>query len=115
MQIEINTRLYNDISQWCEANGFETLKYIERTLRERIAIDKYGDLNEKVQKELEVEVKKPKSEIAKKQEPLIKENKDETINLSMVQDEEVEPITIDNKQEEIQSVEKKKKRTLKIK
>ena len=46
-QIEIDSRLYNSIVQWCEANGVEPLKYIEKALRERLATDKYGDLNER--------------------------------------------------------------------
>ncbi|MBP5725125.1 MAG: transposase domain-containing protein [Bacteroidales bacterium] len=47
MKIEIDDRLYTSIVQWCEANGVEPLKYIEKALRERLATDKYGDLNER--------------------------------------------------------------------
>ena len=49
--IEIDNRLYTSILQWCDANGFEPMKYIEKALRERFATDKYGDLNDKVRKE----------------------------------------------------------------
>lgn len=49
--IEIDNRLYTSILQWCDANGIEPVKYIEKALRERLATDKYGDLNDKVRKE----------------------------------------------------------------
>ena len=49
--IEIDNRLYTSILQWCDANGIEPMKYIEKALRERLATDKYGDLNDKVRKE----------------------------------------------------------------
>ena len=48
--VEIDKRLYNNILQWCEANGINPVKYIEKALRERVATDKYGDLNERVAK-----------------------------------------------------------------
>ena len=50
MTIEIDNRLYENIVQWCNANGVEPKAYIEKALRERIATDKYGDLNERLRK-----------------------------------------------------------------
>ena len=48
--IEIDKRLYDDIVQLCNANALNPVKYIEKALRERIATDKYGDLNQKIHK-----------------------------------------------------------------
>lgn len=57
MKIDIDNRLYNDIEAYCSANALEPMKYIEKVLRERLAIDKYGDLNEKLRKFVEPETK----------------------------------------------------------
>ena len=48
--VEIENKLYNDIVSYCVVNGIEPVKYIEKALRERIATDKYGDLNERLAK-----------------------------------------------------------------
>lgn len=49
-QIEIDNRLYSNIEAFCQANALEPSYYIHKVLRERLAIDKYGDLNEKFRK-----------------------------------------------------------------
>ena len=48
--IEIDNRLYSNIEAFCQANALEPSYYIHKVLRERLAIDKYGDLNEKFRK-----------------------------------------------------------------
>lgn len=110
MTIELDNRLYKDIVQWCEINGVECIKYIEKTLRERLATDKYGDLNEKIEKKFsvkekeEIMVEKPDTEVINN----MKENKTEVV-------EEKEN---DNKKETLLVSEEpvvKKKRTLKTK
>lgn len=73
--IEIDNKLYKDILQWCEVNGVDYLKYIEKTLRERLATDKYGDLNEKMNKK--TSVKEKKEETVAEKEITSKEEKKE--------------------------------------
>lgn len=48
--VEIDKSLYNNILQWCNENDINPVKYIEKALRERLATDKYGDLNQKIHK-----------------------------------------------------------------
>ena len=48
--VNIDAKLYNNIVSYCEANAFNPVKYIEKALRERLATDKYGDLNQKIHK-----------------------------------------------------------------
>lgn len=48
--VEIDKTLYSNILQWCNENTLNPVKYIEKTLRERLATDKYGDLNQKIHK-----------------------------------------------------------------
>ena len=66
MTIEINDRLYKELTAWTKANGMDekqTTAYIEKTLREKLALDKYGDLNEKVG-----QAEPPKKKTTKKKE-----------------------------------------------
>jgi hypothetical protein len=74
--IEIENKLYNDIVSYCVVNGIEPDKYIEKALRERLATDKYGDLNQKIHKiEEPVETTVTKEEIhIISSEPLTEEN-----------------------------------------
>lgn len=46
--IEIDNRLYKNIEGWCEVNGIDIGQYITKALTERITLDKYGDLNDKI-------------------------------------------------------------------
>lgn len=51
MIIEIPDRLYNDISSWCHANEKLPVQwYILHSLNEKFMTDKYGDLNQKMNK-----------------------------------------------------------------
>ena len=67
MLIEINDRLYNELTTRAEVNYVELAKYVEKTLRDKLVLDKYGDLNEKI-KVPEIKEDKPKK-TRKKTEP----------------------------------------------
>jgi hypothetical protein len=54
--VEIDKSLYSNILQWCNENAFNPVKYIEKALRERLATDKYGDLNERLAKNTQREI-----------------------------------------------------------
>lgn len=56
MLFEIENKLYNDIVSYCVVNAIEPVKYIEKALRERLATDKYGDLNERLAKNRQREI-----------------------------------------------------------
>lgn len=45
--IKIPKRLYDDIEQYCKANNLLLEKYCALVLRKQLALDKYGDLNER--------------------------------------------------------------------
>lgn len=53
MDINIDNRLYNDFVIWANANGLTSDKdketYIIQAFRDKFMIDKYGDLNQKIQ------------------------------------------------------------------
>lgn len=51
MKIEIEDRLYNEFITWAKANNFsqkQIIEYINTALRDRLSMDKYGDLNSKL-------------------------------------------------------------------
>lgn len=117
--IDIPKRLYDDIDMWCKANNIDINKYIADNLRKAIAIDKYGDLNEKVKKKTESKKKKEKkSETPKEVENNIVVNVqpeevktvEETVKVKV---EPLPPVEEEEKEEEQQVV--KKHRTLKTK
>lgn len=54
--VEIENKLYNDIVSYCVVNALNPVKYIEKALRERLATDKYGDLNERLAKNTQREI-----------------------------------------------------------
>ena len=121
--IEIDGKLYRDIEAYCTANAIEPEKYIIKVLRERIATDKYGDLNEKFRKQEEpvhVDEVPPKHETPKaetqtvSQEPLAETN--EEVVTEKKQEPVSEPVDFAKVIEDINTEEKpKKKRTLKTK
>ena len=92
MVAELDEKLYKDIVWWCETNNLEPLKYIEKSLREHLATDKYGDLNKMVNNTAENTV--PKKEEKEKSEiktadvletPIIKEEVEDTNAISQEQ------------------------------
>ena len=54
--VNIDAKLYNNIVSYCETNALNPVKYIEKALRERLATDKYGDLNERLAKNTQREI-----------------------------------------------------------
>lgn len=108
--IEIEAKLYNDILAYCKTNALNPVKYIEKALRERIATDKYGDLNQKIRKTEEPirnDVTNEESHIVS-QEPLTEE-------IQIQENHEVsKPNEISNGIDVLKE-EKRKKRQLKTK
>ncbi len=48
MIVEIEDRLYKKIDEWCKSIPMDTPTYINNVLRNKIDLDMYGDLNEKL-------------------------------------------------------------------
>lgn len=117
--IEIDNRLYTSILQWCDANGIEPMKYIEKALRERLATDKYGDLNKMIRKE---ELEKP-ADTKPEVQVVVQEKKEDLPLIKAVVEEPVQkidekPIETAPETSEPSGVKEnpiKKKRTLKSK
>lgn len=69
MNIEINNRLSKDLESWANANGMDEaamVKYVEKALRDKLALDKYGDLNDKIKKPEPKEDKPKRTRTVKK-------------------------------------------------
>lgn len=52
-KIDIDDRLYKDLTDWATLNGLsknDIKNYINKAIRDRLNLDKYGDLNEKIKK-----------------------------------------------------------------
>lgn len=52
-KIDIDDRLYKDLIDWATLNGLsktDIKNYINKAIRDRLNLDKYGDLNEKLKK-----------------------------------------------------------------
>ena len=53
IKIDIDDRLYKDLIDWATLNGLsktDIKNYINKAIRDRLNLDKYGDLNEKLKK-----------------------------------------------------------------
>ena len=48
VEIELIDRIYNNICDFCEANGVDAYEYMSDAITEKYNLDKYGDLNEKL-------------------------------------------------------------------
>lgn len=51
IKIDIDDRLYKDLIDWATLNGLsktDIKNYINKAIRDRLNLDKYGDLNEKI-------------------------------------------------------------------
>lgn len=68
VEIYIIDRIYYNIQELCEINGFNVMEYMSDAIIERYNLDKYGDLNEKLVKK---EEKKPSTRRIKKEESVI--------------------------------------------
>jgi hypothetical protein len=116
--IKLDKRLSEDLTNYCSQNGLIVEKYCMNAIRKQLALDKYGDLNEKV-----ADKTKP-GETPKREEPETKVKKDD---VSLVVEEtekrpeikDIQPVEEpkEQKQETGQPKveEKKKHRTLKTK
>jgi len=52
-KIDIDDRLYKDLTDWATLNDLsknDIKNYINKAIRDRLNLDKYGDLNEKIKK-----------------------------------------------------------------
>ena len=114
MLFEIENKLYNDIVSYCEANALNPVKYIEKALRERIATDKYGDLNERLAKNTQREI----DDVVPEPETHIVSHETEPSVCKIVEKNNEKHIETVSKISEASGVEEntiKKKRTLKSK
>ena len=104
MEINIDNRLYNDFVIWANANGLNSDKdkenYIIQAFRDKFMIDKYGDLNQKIQD------LKPKAK--KDPQPKIQEVQKQEVEIT-------EPQSIVTTSEEVEEPIKKTRRTKTLK
>lgn len=118
VEIDIIDRIYHNIQEFCEINGFNIIEYMSDAIVERYNLDKYGDLNEKLVKK---EEEKKLSTRRNKETEIIANVKDaETVSNIKVEEVVTEKL-IETKESQtemdIQEEEKPKKtrRTLKTK
>ena len=106
MDINIDNRLYNDFVIWANANGLTSDKdketYIIQAFRDKFMIDKYGDLNQKIQD------LKPKA----KQDP---QPKIQEVQKQVAEIENAEPQPTVTTSEEVEEPIKKTRRTKTLK
>jgi hypothetical protein len=72
VKIDIDDRLYKDLIDWATLNGLsktDIKNYINKAIRDRLNLDKYGDLNEKIKQN---EIKPQVENKEKKDVPSIK-------------------------------------------
>lgn len=114
MTIEIETRLYKNIAQWCDANNIDVEQYISKVLTERITIDKYGDLNDRI-------TQYKKTDYESDEEPVIvsdkkEESKQKPKKIGQITDKTVtneipeEPLVEETIEEEIKETKPKKRK-----
>ena len=118
IEVEIIDRIYHNIEDFCEANGFDVNEYVLNAIVERYNIDKYGDLNEKLVSKVE-EKKKPKVKIEEKV-PILDElpqedKKDEIKEVIVTKEEDKKDITVLPETEKKEEKPKRTRRTLKTK
>lgn len=108
VEIDIIDRIYYNIETLCSKNGTDILEYMSDAVVERYNLDKYGDLNKKIEKRAEKPVgKKPKTvEVQNKIEEQAVDMKKE------IKAEEKTQISIENQSENKQIERKIRKRTL---
>ncbi len=60
--ISIPQQLYRDVDEFCSISKKKPEEYIIMCIRKQLAVDKYGDLNEKVKNEpTKTEIKRPEA------------------------------------------------------
>lgn len=76
VSVYINKKLIDDIKSFCKLNKKNYLEYITEVLESKLALDMYGDLNEKI---------KPKKRVPmKKVEDVKKEEKEEGLAETLI-------------------------------
>jgi len=117
VEIDIIDRIYHNIQEFCEINGFNIIEYMSDAIVEKYNLDKYGDLNEKLVKK---EKKKLPTRRNEKNEIIANVKDAETVSNIKVEEVVTEKL-IETKESQIemdiQEGEKPKKtrRTLKTK
>ena len=116
-EIKIPKRLYDDILQYCESNEIVFDKYCALALRKQLCLDKYGDLNDKLNKTNnkgeEMVDKIPAKLVADKIIPVIPFNPPDSEVSFMVEIENAKEI--EEEKEKKPETEKKKHRTIQTK
>lgn len=117
--VEIDKTLYNNILQWCNENAFNPVKYIEKALRERLATDKYGDLNERfaknTQREFDDVTPEPETHIVSHETMLVQTEPSVCKIVEKNGEKHIETVSEISEASGVEESPNKKKRTLKSK
>ena len=72
VSVYINKKLIEDIKSFCKLNNKSYLEYITEVLESKLALDMYGDLNEKIKPKKRVPMKKVE-DVKKEEKELLPE------------------------------------------
>lgn len=75
VSVYINKKLIDDIKSFCKLNNKNYLEYITEVLEAKLALDMYGDLNEKI---------KPKKRVPMKKVEDVKKEEKETLAETLI-------------------------------
>lgn len=90
IEIDIIDRIYYNIEDFCAANGKDIAEYMADIVIERYNIDKYGDLNEKINHN--IQEKKVKQRKAEKKSTVSTNVDNETHIVEVIKEEKTEII-----------------------
>ena len=94
VEIEIIDRVFYGIEDFCSVNGLDVKEYMSDAIMEKYNLDKYGDLNEKLVKK--VDIGSTKTDENKKKVGRPKKIKEEEIN----NEQDIAPQTTEHRQTE---------------
>ena len=94
VEIEIIDRVFYGLEDFCSANGLDVKEYMSDAIMEKYNLDKYGDLNEKLVKKVDIE--STKTDENKKKAGRTKKIKEEEIN----NEQDIVPQTTEDRQTE---------------
>lgn len=94
VEIEIIDRVFYGIEDFCSVNGLDVKEYMSDAIMEKYNLDKYGDLNEKLVKKVDIE--STKTDENKKKVGRPKKIKEEEIN----NEQDIAPQTTEDRQTE---------------
>ena len=94
VEIEIIDRVFYGLEDFCSANGLDVKEYMSDAIMEKYNLDKYGDLNEKLAKNVNIE--STKTDETKKKVGRPKKIKEEEIN----NEQDIAPQTTEDRQTE---------------